>query len=249
MKALILAAGEGTRLGPLTRDCPKPMLPVGGAPMLEHLVYLAVQHGASEIAINLHYKAHTIVDHFGDGGRFGAHITYSFEPELLGSAGAARQLQWFLDERFFLLYGDVLTDLDLTVLAERHVATGAVASLALYEVEDPSRCGMVLIDSDGLVRSFIEKPSRRESCGLLANAGVYVVDPTILQYIPCDRAYDFGHDLFPDLLRRGLPMYAFPTSAYVLDIGAPERYVQAQTDFESGRYRPTHTPALLNGGS
>ena len=247
MKALLLAAGEGTRLRPLTEHCPKPMLPVGGIPMLEHLVNLVAQHGVTDVAINLHYKPESIVRHFGGGRRFGVSITYSFEPELLGSAGAARQLDWFLDETFFVLYGDVLTDLDLTALAQQHADTGAAATLALYEVEDPSRCGMVETDGDGRVERFIEKPPRGEADDLLANAGVYVVEPSLLSFIPKGRAYDFGHDVFPAALLRNVPLSAQATSAYVLDIGSPERYAQAQADFDSGVYRPGRAAALVGG--
>jgi NDP-sugar pyrophosphorylase family protein len=165
---------------------------------------------------------------------------------LLGSAGAARSLDWFLNEAFFVLYGDVLTDLDLTALARQHNRTGAVVSLALYEVEDPSRCGMVETESTGRIKRFIEKPRRDLVRGMLANAGIYVVDPSVFSWIPSDKSYDFGHDIFPKLLERGVPMYAFETGGYILDIGSPERYAQAQADFEAGRYRPTSAREVVD---
>lgn len=249
MKALILAAGEGTRLGTLTRDRPKPMLPVGGRPILEHLVLFARHHGISDIAINLHYKPQSILDHFGDGSRFGVSITYSHEDTLLGSAGAARKLDWFLDETFVVLYGDVLTDLDLSDLTARHRASGGAATLALYAVEDPSRCGMVATDPSGRIQSFVEKPVPGTADHLLANAGVYVAEPRVLTSIPRDRAYDFGHDLFPMLLAHDVPMYAFPTTGYVLDIGAPDRYAQAEIDLHAGRYRPAAAGVLAEVGA
>lgn len=245
MKALILAAGEGTRLGTLTRDRPKPMLPIGGAPILEHLVLFAREHGISEIAINVHYKPQAIVDHFGDGSRFGVSITYSHEESLLGSAGAARKLDWFLDDTFVVLYGDVLTDLDLTRLAAQHRTADSAATLALYSVEDPSRCGMVATDPGGRIQQFIEKPAHGEADHLLANAGIYVAEPEILHYIPRGHAYDFGHDLFPDLLSRGVPLYAYAADGYVLDIGAPERYTQAEDDLRRGRYRAAKLDSLV----
>ncbi|GAC1315219.1 MAG: hypothetical protein NVSMB2_06250 [Chloroflexota bacterium] len=244
MKALILAAGEGTRLGTLTRDRPKPMLPVGGAPILEHLVLFAREHGIAEIAINLHYKPQAIVDHFGDGSRFGVSITYSYEESLLGSAGAARKLDWFLDETFVVLYGDVLTDLNLTRLARHHHDAGAAVTLALYSVEDPSRCGMVATDPSGRIESFIEKPARGVADHLLANAGIYVAEPPILNDVPRGQAYDFGSDLFPDLLAKRVPLHAYAADGYVLDIGAPERYAQAEADVQAGRYRRPAAPAL-----
>ena len=237
MKALILAAGEGTRLRPLTLDRPKPMLSVGGQPILEHLVTLLRVHGVTEIAINLHYKPDVIVSHFGDGGRFGVSITYSPEERLLGSAGAAKQLAWFLDEPFIVLYGDVLTDLDLTSLAARHRAGGAMTTLALYEVDDPSRVGIVSLDDAGRVTRFVEKPPPGLDVGRLANAGIYVVEPDVLTLIPVGQPFDFGHDLFPLMLERGLPLLGCQADGYVLDIGSPARYAQAEADYQAGRFR------------
>lgn len=236
MKALILAAGEGTRLRPLTLDRPKPMLPIGGRPLLEHLVELARRHGAREIAINLHYQPAAIVDHFGDGRAFGVRIHYAHEPELLGSAGAARELRAFLDETFFVLYGDVLTDLDLSSLAAWHRATGAIATLALYAVEDPTRCGIVDLASDGRVRRFVEKPRPEEVFGNLASAGLYVLEPAVLAQVPPRGPADFGQDVLPRLLAAGLPVYGRSLPGYILDIGSPERYAQAEADVQAGRF-------------
>src|ERR1051326_4195920 len=149
MRALILAAGEGTRLRPLTLDRPKPMLPVGGRPILEHLVVLLRDHGIREVAINLHYKPRGISDYFGDGTRFGVQITYSLEARLLGSAGAAKQLDWFLgstSEPFIVIYGDVLADIDLHQLINVHGSKRGLGTLALYHVEDPGRCGIVELE-------------------------------------------------------------------------------------------------------
>jgi NDP-sugar pyrophosphorylase family protein len=243
MKALLLAAGEGTRLRPLTLDRPKPMLPISGRPVLDHLVRLLRWHGVGEIAINLHYRPEAIVEYFADGRDFDVSIRYSHEEQLLGSAGAARQLQSFFDGPFFVLYGDVLTSIDLTRMAAGHRATGALATMALYEVEDASRCGMVATQADGRVTRFVEKPPAGWANGMLANAGIYVVEPAALRFIPESRPYDFGQHLFPDLLARGLPLYACPASAYVLDIGSFERYAQAEADALDGRYMPP--PALL----
>ena len=165
-------------------------------------------------------------------------IEYSYEEQLLGSAGAARRLRSFFEDTFFVLYGDVLTSIDLTALAARHRAAGAIATLALYEVEDPSRCGMVATRDDGRVTQFIEKPRNGSAAGMLANAGIYVIQPAALAYVPDDHVYDFGQHLFPDLLARGLPVYASAADAYVLDIGSPERYAQAEVELANGRYVP-----------
>ncbi len=245
MRALILAAGEGTRLRPLTADRPKPMLPVGGSPILEHLVRHLRRHGIREIAINLHYKPEAIVEHFGDGQRFDVSITYSPEAELLGSAGAARQLDWFFDDTFLVLYGDVLTDLNLTALVEHHHARAAAGTITLYEAEDPTRCGIVKLAHDDRVVQFVEKPPSA-SFGTLANAGVYVLEPSVLRAVPPGQPFDFGHDLFPLLLEQGVPLYGYRAASYVLDIGSPERYAQAEADFREQRFRPD---AAVVGGT
>lgn len=236
MKALLLAAGEGTRLRPLTDRVPKPMLPIEGRPLLEHLVGLLRAHGVSEIAINLHHMPEVVTQHFGDGSRFGVNLTYSYEEQLQGSAGAAKRLVRFLDEPFFLLYGDVLTDIDLTLLAERHRRSAAAVTLAVYEVDDPGRCGVVELDAGGRVRRFVEKPGPGESDSSLANAGVYCVEPDVLSLVPSDTPSDFGYDLFPRLLRSGRTVVAHrDPDAYYLDIGSIERYERAQCDARAGR--------------
>jgi NDP-sugar pyrophosphorylase family protein len=242
VRALVLAAGEGTRLRPLTLDRPKPMLPIGGRPILEHLVALLRRHGVTEIAINLHYKPRMIVEHFGDGAGYGVSITYSFEERLLGSAGAAKRLEWFLSEPFLVLYGDVLSDLDLGGLVERHRARGAQATLALYEVEDPTRCGIVELAGDGRIIRFVEKPAPEAVVGNLANAGIYVLEPEVLGLVPPGQAFDFGRDVFPLLLERGGSVYGHRTPGYVLDVGSPERYAQAEADLRTGLFRPSIEP-------
>jgi NDP-sugar pyrophosphorylase family protein len=250
MKALILAAGEGTRLRPLTLTQPKPMLPIGGVPILEHLVGHLRQHGIDEVAINLHYKPEAITTHFGDGLRFGVRVVYSSEPQLLGSAGAARALDWFLDDTFLVLYGDVLTDIDLSELVRRHRVTRAAATLALYEVEDKTRCGMVDTDATGRIERFLEKPAANVPCGDLANAGIYVLEPGVLQRVPRGENVDFGLHVFPQLLASGVPMYGYRIDGYILDIGSPARYAQAESDLRSGRFRSSAAaePALAAGG-
>jgi dTDP-glucose pyrophosphorylase len=214
------------------------MLPVGGTPILEHLVSLLRNHGIDEIAINLHYKPEVITQHFGDGQRLGVHLTYSPEAALLGSAGAAKQLDWFLTDTFVVLYGDVLTDLDLTALIDRHRARRGVGTVVLYEVDDPSRCGIVELSAEGRIDRFVEKPPPESQLGNLANAGIYVLEPEVLRSVPTGQPSDFGLHLFPRLLERGLALYGYRTSDYVLDIGSPERYAQAETDLQTGRFQP-----------
>jgi NDP-sugar pyrophosphorylase family protein len=246
VKALILAAGEGTRLRPLTLDRPKPMLRVGDRPILEHLIDLLRRHGVTELAINLHYKPEAIVDYFGDGARFGVSITYSPEAELLGSAGAVKRLAAFLTETFLVVYGDVLTNLDLTALIAQHQSSGAQVTVALSEVEEPTRCGIVELTDNGRIVRFVEKPAAEAVFSNLANAGVYVVEPAVLRYIPANQLFDFGRDLFPILLEAGVPLAGHRAVGYVLDIGSPERYQQAEADWQTGRLAPD---GLLSAGA
>ena len=191
----------------------------------------------TQVAINLHYKPDVIVSHVGDGTDFGVSVTYSYEERLLGSAGAAKRLEWFLDDTFLVLYGDVLTDLNIASLVEYHRAAGAALTLALYRVDDPTRCGIVQLAAAGRIIRFVEKQPREEAFSTLANVGVYVVQPRVLDFIPAECPYDFGHDLIPLLLRCGVPLYGCELDAYVLDIGSPERYAQAERDVVAGRFR------------
>lgn len=238
MKALILCAGEGTRLRPLTLTRPKPMLPLAGRPLLEHLVAYLRHHGICDIAINLHYLPQVITAHFGDGTRFGVRITYSHEERLLGSAGAARRLEsFFSDQPFVVLYGDVLTDTPLEPLLAQHAAMRAALTMALYRVPDPWRAGIVELDGAGRVVRFVEKPAPDHVFSDLANAGIYVVSPEVLNLVPPAEPYDFGHDLLPRLLAAGMPVYGLVASGYVLDIGDPQRYAQAEQDLLAGRCR------------
>lgn len=259
MKALVLAAGEGRRLRPLTLRQPKPMLPVAGKPVLEHVIALLRQHGVTDIAINLHHRPQAIVNYFGDGERFGVRITYSWEKRLLGSAGAVKKLaRYFRDGAFFVVYGDLLTDLDLTALGRFHTRVGAAVTVALYWVEEPARCGIVELLEDGRIGRFVEKPAPEEAFSNLANAGVYVMEPWIAEYIPDATPYDFGHDLFPRLLREGVPIYGYPIKEYLVDIGSPERYHRACWEWPLvsalgpgvgvSRVDPSRGGGLLTGG-
>jgi NDP-sugar pyrophosphorylase family protein len=234
MKAMILAAGEGTRLRPLTDAAPKPMLEVGGRPLIAHLIDLLRSYGVRDIAINLHHKPEVLRAYLGDGSRFGVRITYSGEDVLLGSAGAVKKLEHLFDDSFFVLYGDVLTDIDLSALAAFHRDQAACVTIALYQAEDPARCGIVEIDGDCRVRRFLEKPQPQEVFSKWASAGIYVVEPDILPLIPAGSFFDFGADLIPILLREGLPVRGYVSLSYFLDIGSWERYRQAQHDLTAG---------------
>lgn len=239
MKALILAAGLGTRLGSLTADKPKPMLPVQGKPLLAHTVEWLRSHGVREIAFNLHHAPDVVPAYFGDGSAFGVHIVYSYEPTLLGTAGAAKKLEAFLDERFVIVYGDVFTNLDLTSLERFHAerlasvpeaAGGPAATLVLYRVDNPTQVGLVDVDAAGRIHRFVEKPPANEVFTDLANGGVIVVEPATLALIPPAKVSDFSNDIFPDMVRRALPLFgrAIAADEFLIDIGSPVAYERAQ---------------------
>jgi NDP-sugar pyrophosphorylase family protein len=234
MKALILAAGEGSRLRPLTLTCPKPMLPVGGRPLLEHIIRLLRRCDITHIAINLHYKPWIIPLYFWDGYPWGVKITYSLEETLLGSAGAAKQLQYYLDETFVVVYGDLYTEMDLSPLVDFHREKRAQITVALYEVDNPCSCGIVDLAPNGQIHRFVEKPTPAEVFSNLANAGIYIVDPSILDYVPIGQPYDFGRDLFPRLLAEGVKIWGYPIHELLIDIGTPAKYRQAQRICQAG---------------
>ncbi len=229
MKAMILAAGEGRRLRPLTNATPKPMLPVGGRPLLDHLVELVRAHGVREIAINLHHQPEAVRSHLGDGERFGVRIVYSQEERLLGSAGGVKRMQsFFAGGAFIVLCGDVLTNLDLTALATFHAERHAALTMALYRPEAIGECGVVRLDEGDRIMAFVEKPERGREPSRFANAGVYVMEPALLGAIPDNRPFDFGVDLFPLLLARGAALFGYISDALVVDIGTPGGYQRAQ---------------------
>jgi NDP-sugar pyrophosphorylase family protein len=234
MKGMILAAGEGTRLRPWTIDRPKVMLSIAGRPLLEHTVAWLKHFGVTDIAINLHYKPQVIQQHFADGGRFGVRIRYSLENDILGTAGGVKRLADFFDETFVMIYGDVLTDLDLDALCRFHLRQDFPhLTMSLYRVPNPTECGVVALDDTGRITRFVEKPPPGDVFSDLASAGVLIVDPEVLSFIPEEGFSDFGKDVFPALLNRGFPMYGWPIPAdsYLIDIGSPEKYSQVQVEW------------------
>lgn len=236
MKAMILAAGEGTRLRPLTLERPKPMLPIAGRPAIEYTVVWLRRHGIRDIAINLYHKPDAVRAHFGDGARFGVSIRYSVEREILGTAGGVRRLADFFDEPFVVVYGDVLTDMDLGALIDFHRARAAERphlTLALYRAPNPAACGIIALDDAGRVTRFVEKPPPDDIFSDLANAGVQVMEPGLVSLIPPNTFYDFGHDLIPRLLAEGWPVFGMPMppGSYLIDFGTPEQYARAQVEW------------------
>jgi len=203
MKAMILAAGQGTRLAPLTDSLPKCMIPIGGKPVLEHTLIWLRSHGVGEVIINLYHQPHVISAHFGDGSRWGMRITYSQETELLGTAGGVRQAAWFFDAPFLVIYGDNLSTCDLSQMARKHRERGAMATMALHWRKDPSSSGIAELNADDRIVRFVEKPRPEEVFSNWVNAGIYVLNPEILDQLPAGQPCDFGREVFPRMLADG----------------------------------------------
>jgi NDP-sugar pyrophosphorylase family protein len=226
MKAMVLAAGAGTRLRPLTDAIPKPMLPIRGEPLLVHLLRWLKRYGIDDVALNLHHLPEVIQDALGDGSQLGLNLIYSFEPQLLGTAGAVKKLATFFDQPFVVVYGDLLLDVDLAALIDYHQSRRALVTLGLKHTDDPTSQGMIACDSAGRVVRFVEKPASWNDEQRTANAGVYIVEPEVLQHVPADRPSDWGHDIFPLLIAQGAPLYAQLLDGTVIDIGTHAAYKQ-----------------------
>ena len=233
MKAMILAAGKGTRVRPLTYDLPKPMIPILGKPVMEYLVEHLAKYGVKQIMVNVSYLHEKIESYFGDGRRFGVEIGYSFEGELrngemvpqpIGSAGGMRKIQdfgGFFDETTLVICGDALIDLDIGAALFEHRSKGAIASIVTKQVapDEVSNYGIVVTDATQRVLSFQEKPSRETAQSDLASTGIYLFEPQVLDFIPAGQSFDIGSELFPLLVARGLPLYAQKRFFNWVDIG------------------------------
>ncbi|KAF0225629.1 MAG: nucleotidyl [Rhodospirillaceae bacterium] len=222
MKAVILAAGKGERLGAITAVRPKPMIEIAGKPVIQWNVELCRQHGVDEIFINLHHLAEIIIDHLGDGSRFGVAITYAQEASLLGTAGGVKQFAQSLgDEPFLVVYGDNYSDYDLSALLAFHREKRADMSIALFHLDDVRLSGVALLESDGRIAGFVEKPIQSPPPSHWVNAGIYVVSPTILASIG-EGEWDFGRQIIPHLIEAGRAVYGmvFPRKVIAIDTPA-----------------------------
>ncbi|NUN09272.1 MAG: sugar transferase [Ignavibacteriaceae bacterium] len=235
MKAMILAAGMGSRLMPLTLTIPKPMLPIANKPSLEHIIDLCKRHNITKIKMNLFHLPEAVDHYFRGGEDFGVEISYSIEKRLWGTAGGIKRVQSFFDETFVVLMGDGLTNIDLTAMLKFHREKGAKATIAVKPVEDPSRYGVVVTDENNAIKSFQEKPKKEEAKSNLINLGIYILEPEILDLVPPKEEYDFGHQLFPKLLELNTPFYAFHTDAAWDDIGGLMDYWRVNLDVIEGK--------------
>lgn len=232
MQAVILVGGEGTRLRPLTSTVPKPVVPLVDRPFIAYMLQWLVGHGIDDVIMSCGFLATSVRNVLGDGSAYGLRLRFVEEPDPRGTAGALKFAEPMLDERFLMLNGDVLTDIDLTAQIAQHERTGATATLALVPVPDPTAYGLVHLDDDRSVLDFVEKPSSDQIDTNLISAGAYVLDREILKLVPPDRKVSIEREVWPELVGNGL--YGFPSDSYWLDIGTPERYLKGTFDIIEG---------------
>ena len=235
MKAVILVGGLGTRLRPLTINTPKATVPVLNTPFLEYVIRRLSRHNVRQIFLALSHLAQPIEDYFGNGSQFGVRLHYVLEKTALGTAGAVKNSEKYLDETFLVLNGDIFTDLDITAMMAFHGQRRSKATIALTPVADPTSYGLIETDAQGRVRRFLEKPSWDQVTTNMINAGSYILEPEIMSHVPPQTNFSFEHQLFPFLLDRGEPIYAYPSSCYWIDIGTPEKYLRLNKDLLSGK--------------
>jgi len=239
VKAMILAGGMSTRLYPLTKEVPKPLVPIAGEPNSGHLLRYLRSFGIEDVAINVHYLADKIVEHFGDGSAYGVKLHYLHEPVLLGSAGGVKQMEDFLRDDTFVVIGcDEITDMRLDALLAFHKKREAVATIGLVHADDVTHYGVVVLDEGGRIVDFQEKPAKGTERSNLVNTGVYVFEPSIFDRIPAGEFWDFGKNVFPELQREGAPFFGMHMAgAYWRDIGTPGEYRLATRDVLEGKVR------------
>jgi mannose-1-phosphate guanylyltransferase len=259
MKAMILAAGKGTRVRPLTYDLPKPMIPILGKPVMAYLIEHLHKYGVTEIMVNVSYLHDKIEEYFGEGHQFDVQIGYSFEgytnddgevvPQPLGSAGGMKKIQefgGFFDDTTIVLCGDALIDLDLKSALFEHRRKGALASVITKEVpwDKVSSYGVVVTDADGRITQFQEKPRQEEALSNFVSTGIYIFEPAVIDLIPSDRPFDIGSELFPLLAEKGLPFYAQTRGFNWIDIGSVSDYWETCQSVLMGEVAHLHMPGI-----
>jgi NDP-sugar pyrophosphorylase family protein len=238
MKAMVLAAGKGTRLLPLTSEVPKPMAPVAGKPVIQHIFELLAESGIEEVHVNVHHLAEAFLGFYEEKTWVdGMAVNFTQEIELMGTAGGVKRICGHFDETFAVIMGDALTDVDVRKVVAFHKERGALATLALMRVKDTSQYGVVELDADGNILAFQEKPDPREAVSTLANTGIYILEPGVLEYVPENAFFDFARDVFPCLLAAGERFVGYEGDFYWSDIGTLQAYRQAQRDVLLGKVR------------
>jgi len=235
MKAVILVGGEATRLRPLTINTPKAVVPVLNTPFLEHVIRHLVRHQVKEIILAQGHLAQPIEDYFGDGSQFGVKLSYTLEDTPRGTAGAIKNAERYLDRTFLVLNGDIFTDLDIAAMVDLHREKKAAVTIALTPVDDPTSYGLIETNAQGRITRFLEKPGWDEITTNMINAGTYILEPDVLSQIQPRIKVSIERETFPLLLARMEPVYAYTSSAYWIDVGTPERYLQLHRDLLSGK--------------
>ncbi|MGB9877028.1 MAG: sugar phosphate nucleotidyltransferase [bacterium] len=227
---MILAAGVGSRLDPLTRNVPKPMVPIANKPVIEHIIEVLREYGFRDILINVHYLAEKITSWLGNGEKLGVSIRYSHEEEPLGTAGGVKNCEDYFDSTFLVVGADDLCDIDLRRVLAFHQEKRAMVTIALSLVDDPSEYGVVLTNERGKVISFIEKPRGERIPSNTVNTGIYILEPEVLDLIPKGEFFDFGRDLFPLLIDKKIPFYGYLALGYWKDVGNIKHYKETHRD-------------------
>lgn len=245
MQAVVLVGGEGTRLRPLTYSTPKPMVPVLNVPFLERTLVRIRDAGIDDIILPAGHLPAAITEYFGDGKKLDLKLTYVIEETLLGTAGALKNVAQHIKGSFFVLNGDVLTNLDLRAMRAFHAEHGGLATLHLIRVDDPSPFGCVVHDGTARITKFVEKPPRDEAPSNEINAGTYLLDRELLEHIPTGRPVSIERETFPQLIAQGRALYAYTTSDYWIDLGTPEAYLSAHRHVLDGSV-PLWAPKSLD---
>lgn len=234
MKGVIIAGGIGKRLRPLTNHLPKPMIPILNKPVMEYCIEHLKKHGIIEIAVTVQYLSNKIIDYFGDGQKFGVKLTYFEERQPLGTAGSIKNAEEFLDGPFVVIYGDVISNFDLTKGIQYHQTKNSLVTIFMTTVQNPMDYGIIKTNESGRITRFLEKPGRFNIFSNQINTGIYVIDPAILNYIKKGEPLDFSLDLFPLLLKKGCPIFGFKTTGYWSDVGNIAKYEKTIHDLIEG---------------
>ncbi|MFX4293959.1 mannose-1-phosphate guanyltransferase [Streptomyces bohaiensis] len=236
MKAVVMAGGSGTRLRPMTASMPKPLLPVVNRPIMEHVLRLLKRHGLTETVVTVQFLASLVKNYFGDGEELGMELTYANEEKPLGTAGSVKNAEAALkDDSFLVISGDALTDFDLTELIRFHRERGALVTVCLTRVPNPLEFGITIVDDEGRVERFLEKPTWGQVFSDTVNTGIYVMEPEVFDYVDPDVPVDWSGDVFPRLMKEGKPVYGYVAEGYWEDVGTHESYVKAQADVLEGK--------------
>jgi mannose-1-phosphate guanylyltransferase len=252
MRAMVMAAGLGTRLRPLTYEVAKPMVPVANRPVIEHILRLLRRHGFGEVIANLHWFPDPIRAHLGDGSKWDIELTYSYEEELLDTAGGVWNVREYLahgDESFLVIAGDALTDVDLGAVCEAHAAHDGVATMTVKRVPNVSEFGVVVTDADGRVQGFQEKPDPAEALSDLANCMIYAFRPEIFDYFPDPPYVDWAKDIFPILLDNDVPFYTHTVDCYWNDVGSLAELLAGNLDCLGGAVEVEPAGEVVDGAA